>query len=339
MAQKEWAFDEIIRDIRGGTFYPVYLLMGDEPFYIDRISQALSECVLNDDERDFNQTILYGTDTDTPSVINTAKRYPMMAERQLVILREAQQVRKLDDLAYYLEKPQPTTVLIIEHKNDSVDKRKRFVSLAAKIGVVYESKKLYDNKIPPFIVGYLRDKNFQVTPKAAQMLVDFLGNDLNKIAGELDKLIISAGNENREITPELVESNIGISKEYNNYEFLDAIVAGDVLKANRIATHFALNQKNYPMVVTLSVLFNYFSNLMIAHYLPDKSEDGIRRGLSLRMAFQSRAYMSGVRRFSAGKTMQIISLIRECDGKVKGVGNISISEGDLLRELLFKILH
>ena len=339
MAQKEWTFDEIIRDIRARNFYPVYLLMGDEPYYIDRVAQALSDTVLSEDERDFNQTILYGTDTDIASVINTAKRYPMMAEHQVVILREAQQIRKLEDLAYYLEKPLNSTILIVEHKNGPVDKRKRFVSLASKIGVLFESKKLYDNKIPPFIVSYLKNKDFQITPKAAQMLVDFLGTDLNKITGELDKLMISVGNVNREITPELVESNIGISKEYNNYEFLDAVVAGNVLKANRIAAHFALNQKNYPLVMTLSVLFNYFSNLMIAHYQPDKSEEGLRKGLGLRMAFQVRPYLLGLRRFSAGKTMQTISLIRRCDAQAKGVDNVSVSEGDLLRELLFKILH
>ena len=339
MAQKEWTFEEIIRDIRASKFYPVYLLMGDEPYYIDRIAQALSDCVLSEDERDFNQTILYGTDTDIASIINTAKRYPMMSEYQLVIVREAQQVRKLDELAYYLEKPQTSTILIIEYKNNSVDKRKRFVSLASKLGVVYESKKLYDNKIPPFIVSYLKNKDFQITPKAAQMLVDFLGNDLSKITGELDKLMISVGDERREITPELVESNIGISKEYNNYEFLDAIVSGNILKANRIAVHFALNQKNYPLVMTLAVLFNFFSNLMIAHYNADKSEEGIRQCLGLRMAFQVRPYLLGLRRFSAGKTMQIISLIRQCDAHAKGVGNLSVSEGDLLRELLFKILH
>ena len=339
MTQKEWTFDEIIREIQAGKFHPVYLLMGDEPYYIDRIAQTLSECVLSEDERDFNQTILYGTDTDIASIINTAKRYPMMSEYQMVIVREAQQVRKLDELAYYLEKPLESTILIVEYKNSSIDKRKRFVSLAAKAGVVFESKKLYDNKIPPFIVSYLRKKDFQIDPKAAQMLVDFLGTDLSKITGELDKLMISVGDERREISPELVESNIGISKEYNNYEFLDAIVSGNILKANRIAVYFALNQKNYPLVMTLSVLFNFFSNLMIGHYLSDKSDEGLKKGIGLRMAFQVRPYLFGLHRFSAGKTMQIISLIRQCDARAKGVGNVSVSEGDLLRELLFKILH
>ena len=339
MAQKEWTFDEIVRDARLRKFYPIYLLMGDEPYYIDRIAQAIINCSLNEEERDFNQTILYGIDTDAGTVINTAKRYPMMSDYQLVILREAQNMKKLEDLAFYAEKPLASTILIIEHKGSSVDKRKRLITLAAKTGIVFESKKLYDNKIPVFISDYLKQKDFRINQKASQMLVDFLGNDLNKIVGELDKLVISAGEGKHEITPDMVESNIGISKEYNNYEFLDALVAGDVLKANRIAIHFASNQKTYPLVMTLSALFFYFSNLMIAHYLPDKTENGLMQGLGFYRSFQVKSYLIGLRRFSAAKTMQTIALIRECDACAKGVGSMSASENDILRELIFKILH
>ena len=258
MVQKEWTFEEIMRETQVGKLYPVYLLMGEEPYYIDRLAQTIADCALKEEERDFNQTILYGTDSDVGTVINTAKRYPMMSDYQLVILREAQQMKKIDDLSFYLEKPLESTILIIEHKGASVDKRKRLAGLAAKVGVVFESKRLYDSKIPAFVTAYLNQRKFRIDAKAAQMLVDFLGNDLTKIAGELDKLVISAGEGAREITPELIESNIGISKEYNNFEFIDALVAGNVLKAQRIAMYFASNQKMYPLVMTVSALFNYF---------------------------------------------------------------------------------
>ncbi|MDD6209316.1 MAG: DNA polymerase III subunit delta [Bacteroidales bacterium] len=339
MAEKLWTFEDIMRDIRAKHFYPVYLLMGDEPYYPELITQTVTDSLLTEEERDFNQTIFYGPDCDVTDVINTAKRYPMMSDYQLVIVREAQMLKRIEDLSHYLQKPLRSTVLVIEYKNASADKRKSFVALAAKEGVVFESKKLYDNKLPAFIASYLKVKGCHIEPKAAQMLVDFLGNDLGKLTGEIDKLMISMGGGNKVVTPELVESNIGISKDYNNFEFLDALLSGDVLKANRIVLHFGANPKSYPLVVTLSVLFNFFSNLMIAHYLPNKTEEGLMSGLSLKRSFLVKPYLQGLRRFSAGKTMQIISYIRTCDAQAKGVGVVSADDRDLLRELVFKILH
>ena len=338
MAAREWSYEEIVRDVKGRRFYPIYLLMGDEPFFQDLISQCITECVLSEEERDFNQVVLYGMDCDVASVVSAAKRYPMMSEYQLVVVKEAQLLKRPEDLGYYFERPLHSTILVLEFRG-MVDRRKGFVSLAAKNGVLFESKRLYDNKIPGFISSYLKERGYQTDSKAAQMLVDFLGNDLCKIAGELDKLIISMGKDERIVTPELVERNIGISKDFNNFEFLDALISGDVVRANRIAIHLSANSKSYPLVVTLSVLFNFFSNLMVAHYLPDKSENGLMAGLSLKRSFLVKPYILGLRRFSAQKTMDIISLIRSCDAQSKGVGGASVCDGDLLRNLVFNILH
>lgn len=248
----------ILQDIRNKVFNPVYLLMGEESYYIDLICETIIENALKDSERDFNQTILYGADIDDFAiVVNAAKRFPMMAERQLIVVKEAQNIKGVDNLLYYLQKPLMSTILVICHKNGSL-KNKKVVAGIEKIGVVYESKKLYDNQLPAFINNYVVAKKLSIDPKAASMMADFVGNDLSRLSSELDKLSISLPEGSLRITPEIVERNVGISKDFNNYELLNAIITRNILKATQIIQYFEQNPKNNPLVVTISVLFNFF---------------------------------------------------------------------------------
>lgn len=340
MAKKEYTFEEICRDIVACKFQPVYILMGEEPFFIDRITDLLIGNVLSDAERDFNQVIMYGADTDAGVIINAARRFPMMAERQLVVVREAQLVRDIDLLTAYMKNPLQSTVLVVNYKYKNLDRRKSLAATAEKVGVLFESKKIPDYKMPAFITSLLQQRSISVDPKAAQMLSDFLGNDLSRLSKELDKLaLILPEKVPKRVTPELVEQNIGISKEYNNFELIKAIAVKDILKANRIAQYFEKNPKNNPIQMTLPVIFNYFSNLMICHYAKDKSETGLMVELGLRGTFQVKDYMSGLRNYSAMKVFNLISEIRTTDARSKGVENTSTADADLLKELLYKILH
>ena len=262
-----------------------------------------------------------------------------MAERQVVIVKEAQHVKRMEDLNFYLQKPLHTTVLVICHKNGTLDRRKKLAAEVEKVGVLFESKKIKDTQLPGFIASYLKRKSVDIEPKASEMMAEFVGADLSRMAGELDKLVITLAPGVRRVTPEQIEKNIGISKDYNNYELRSAIVARDVLKANRIIKYFAENPKTNPIQMTLSVLFGFFSNLMLAYYAPEKTEQGIAGQLGLKSAWQAREYMAAMRMYSGVKVMQIIGEIRYCDAKSKGVENASLSDADLLRELVYKILH
>lgn len=330
----------ILQDIRNKQFKPVYLLMGKESYYIDLICNAIIEYALQDWERDFNQTILYGADVDDFAiVVNAAKRFPMMAERQLIVVKEAQNIKGVDNLLYYLQKPLMSTILVICYKNGTL-KNKKIVTGIEQIGVVYESKKLYENQLPAFINNYIAAKNLSIDPKATSMMADFIGPDLSRLSGELDKLSLSLPEGSMRITPELVERNVGISKDYNNYELLNAIVTKDVAKATRIVGYFEQNPKNNPLIVTISVLFNFFANLMLCYYSPDKSESGIMKELNLRSSFQARDYTIAMRTYNAFKCIDIIALIRLYDARSKGIGSgASSNDSDLLRELVFKIMH
>lgn len=336
---KETTYEEIVRDLRSQVYKPVYYLMGEESYYIDKISEYIAQTVLKEEEREFNQTILYGSDTDIVTVINAARRYPMMAERQVVIVKEAQHIKRMEDLAFYIQKPLQSTVLVVCHKNGVLDRRKKLAAEIEKVGVLFESKKIKDAQLPGFITSYLKRKSVEIEPKASEMMAEFVGTDLNRMAGELDKLVITLAPGVRRVTPEQIERNIGISKDYNNYELRSALVAKDVLKANKIIKYFAENPKTNPIQSTLSVLFNFFSNLMLAYYAPEKTEQGIANQLGLKSAWQAREYMSAMRMYSGMKVMQIIGEIRYCDAKSKGVDNSSLSDADLLRELIYKILH
>ncbi|MCD7974079.1 MAG: DNA polymerase III subunit delta [Candidatus Azobacteroides sp.] len=330
---------KILNDIRNKQFKPVYFFMGEETYYIDLLTEAIIEHALTDAERDFNQTILYGADTDIGTVINAAKRYPMMAERQLVVVKEAQSLKKLDELSFYLQKPLHTTVLVFNYKYGKLDGRKKVATDIAKAGVLFESKKLYDNQMATWINAYVVSKGYTIEGKAATMLTEFLGNNLSRVAGELDKLILTLPEGEKRITDRLIEQNIGVSKEYNTFELQKALAAKDILKANRIVNYFGKNPKTNPLVMTMSLLFSFFSNLMLCHYAVDKSENGIMRELGFRSTFQTTDYRIAMKNYSAMKTMRIISLFREYDAKYKGFGSMAMPESDLLKELIYKIMH
>lgn len=336
---KDTTYEEIVRNLKNRVYAPVYFLMGEEDYYIDRISEYIMDTVLSDTEKEFNQTVVYGADTDIASVINTARRYPMMAEYQVVVVKEAQNLKNLDGLVYYLQKPLKSTILVFCYKHGTLDRRKKVTAEIEKAGVLFESKRIKDAQLPGFISAYLKRKQVEIEPKASEMMAEFVGADLNRMVGELEKLIITLPKGVRRITPEQIERNIGISKDFNNFELRNALIAKDVFKANQIVKYFEENPKSNPLQLTLSVLFNFFANLMLAYYAPEKSDQGIVAQLGLRSPWQAKDYVTAMHRYSGVKVMQIIGAIRTCDVKSKGMGNASATDGDLLRELVYMILH
>ena len=339
MAKQEITCDDILKELRAKQYRPVYYLMGEEPYYIDLIADYITDNILTETEKEFNLTVVYGADVDIATVINAAKRYPMMSEHRVVVVKEAQNIRNMEELSYYLQKPLLSTILVICHKHGVLDRRKKLAAEIEKTGVLFESKKVKDAQLPAFITSYMKRKGIDVEPKATAMLADFVGADLSRLTGELEKLIITLPKGHTRVTPEQIEKNIGISKDYNNFELRSALVEKDVLKANKIIKYFEENPKTNPIQMTLSLLFGFFSNLMLAYYAPEKSEQGIANMLGLRTPWQAKDYLAAMRRYNGVKTMQIIGEIRYADAKSKGVGNPSLSDGDILRELVFKILH
>jgi DNA polymerase-3 subunit delta len=347
MAKKEYTYEEICRDIKNRNFSPIYFLMGEEPFFIDRITDLIMNSVLKEDEIDFNRMVLYGSDSTVVKVLNAARRFPMMSEYQLVVFREAQVIdersadNKWELLTNYAKNPLNSTILVINYKYKTLDRRKALAAAIEKNGVLFESKKIKDYKLPEFIAQTLRDRSIEADRKSIQMLADFLGDDLDLLNKELDKLLVLlAGQPVKRITPELIERNVGISKDFNNFELKSAIAAKDILKANRIAQYFERNPKNHAIQSVLPTLFDYFSNLLICHYAKDKSETGIMNALSFRFPIQAKEYLSGLRNFSAMKAFEAIHLIRLADARSKGIdATSSLSDGDILKELLYKILH
>jgi DNA polymerase-3 subunit delta len=338
---KETSVEDIRKSVSEGRFSPVYLFHGEEEYFIDLMAGMVIERALKDEERDFNQTVFYGADTRPPDVINACRRFPVMAERQLVVLREAQNMKEKDieELVLYVSKPVASTVLVICYKHGKLDGRKRLSQEIAKHGTVVESKKLYDNQIIPFIISYLKQRKVEIEDRAAQLIADCLGVNISRLVNELEKIIIGLPENSRRITVSLVEHNIGINRDFNNFELQRAIAKRDVLKANRIAQYFGKNPKNNPLVVTLSVLFNFFSNLMICHYERDRSINGVKQALGLRFDMQAYDYIDGMRNYNAMKTMNIIALIRSADVRSKGFGNSSLTDEMLLKELIYMIMH
>lgn len=329
---------QLVTDIKNGHVKPIYFLMGEEPYYIDKISNYIETNVLADDEKGFNQITLYGRDVTIDDIISNAKRYPMMAERQVVIIKEAQDLsRNIEKLISYANNPQPTTVLVVNYKYKKLDKRKALYKAINKVGVIYESKKLYDNQIADWIRRVLAPKNYTISPKAAQMLVEFLGTDLSKISNEIEKLqiILPKGSQ---ITPEVIEENIGISKDYNNFELRKAIGERNVIKAYQIVNYFSENPKDNPMVMTVSLLFSYFSQLLHFHGLNDKSPRNVASALRVNPYFVN-DYVIAARNYPMRKVSTVIALLRDFDVKSKGVGSNAVPQGDLLKELLFRILN
>lgn len=341
MAQKREgiSYEEIVRDVRARQLKPVYYLMGEESYYIDRISDFIVQSVLTEEQKDFNLTVLYGSDTDIGTVINAAQRYPMMSDYQVVVIREAQSLNGKEKLVHYLEHPQPSTILVLCHKHGALDRRKKLATELQKVGVLFESKRLYDNQLPPFATSYLKRKGVGLEPQAALLLCEHVGSDLNRLAAELDKLALAVPQGSNRVDAALVEALIGVSKDYNNFELVAALVMRDVYKANQIVKYFNSNPRSYSIQMTLSVLFNFFSNLMLAYYAPRRTEEGIAEWIEQPRWQVARNILPAMRNYSGVKVMQIIAEIRQTDARSKGVNNPNTDDGELLKQLVFFILH
>lgn len=335
----KYTYESIISELKSGTFRPVYYLMGEEGYFTDRITDYIMENALNEVERDFNLTVYYGLDSDIDTIVTAAKRFPMMAERQVIVVKEAQLLKNIDSLQFYLQAPQPTTVLVFAHKNGSLDKRKKVASELERCGVLLDSKKMRDDQLPAFINGYLRGKGLVADTKSVLMMRESVGADLSRMAGEIDKLAIALPQGSVEITPELIEEHIGISKEYNNFELQNALVNKDVLKANRIIQYFARNPKKNPIQMTLALLFSFFSNVMMCYYAPEKSERGVAEFLGLKSTWGVGDYIKAMKNYRAMHVMEILHLIRIADAQSKGAEGPQVPDGEIMRELMYKILH
>ncbi len=330
-------FDELLKELKNKIYHPIYFLMGDEAYYIDQVTDYIAKHILTDAEKTFNQLVLYGKDTDVPTIINAARRYPMMANYQVVIVKEAQELKKIEELIYYVEKPLKSTILVINYKYSTLDKRTKLYKTLGKY-IILDAKKLYDNQVPDWIINFLKKDDFTIDAEAAVLLTESLGTDLSKIAHELEKLKIVLPSGNKTITKILIERNIGVSKDYNNFELTKALGQKNVLKANRIADYFGKNPKASPFPMTIQVLFNFFSKILLYHFLPDKSRSSVASNLGVNPFFIAE-YELASKKYPPAKAVAVIEYLREYDMKSKGVGNTSTPEGELLRELLFKILH
>ena len=327
---------QIVNDIKKGEIKSVYFLMGEEAYYIDAISNFIESTILSEEEKGFNQMVLYGRDVSIDDIVSHAKRYPMMAERQVIIVKEAQDLsRTIEGLVAYVENPQPTTVLVFCYKYKTLDKRKKLSKTIAKNAVLFESKKLYENQVPDWIRRVLSGRGHTITPKAAQMLVEFLGNDLAKINNELQKLqlIMQPGEQ---ITPQLIEENIGISKDFNNFELQKAIGEKNVKRAFAIMQYFHQNPKKNPLVMTVALLYGFFAKLLKYHSLSNKGDAAKVLKVS---PYFVKDYQVAARNYPMKKVSAIISSIRDIDMKSKGVGASNLSQADLLKELLIKIFN
>lgn len=350
--------NSILLDLKRKIFKPVYFLSGEEAYYIDVISDYIEKNALEEADKEFNQTVVYGKDTDLVTILGLAKQFPMMSDYQVVIVKEAQNIKELNKSAGgedspkssataansasqqflgYINSPQPTTILVFCFKYKTIDKRSAIAKALQKNAVYLESAKLYDNQVPDWIGNYVKDKNYSIGPKATFLMAEFLGNDLGKIANEINKLMISLP-EGSEITADLVQDNIGISKDFNVFELQDALAKKDILKANRIINHFAANEKEHPAVMVLSSLFGYFSKILKFHFLADKSKFAAAQALGVNPYFVD-GYAKAAANYNSVKLKNIFSYLKEYDLKSKGVDNSGISTGELMKELVFKILH
>ena len=330
-------YKEIISSISNKDFHPIYFLMGEEPFYIDKISDYIAEKVLKAEEKEFNQSVLYGKDVEVAQIISEAKQFPFGAEKRVVIVKEAQNIKNIEQLETYLDSPQPSTLLVICYKHKKIDKRKKFGKTLCKKALVFESKRFYDNQVSNWIEKYLSEKGYKIEEKASFMLAEFLGTELSNISNELDKLMLIVKKEEK-ITASIVEKNIGISKDYNIFEFQQALGSKDILKSNQIVNHFAANPKNHPLVVTLGMLFSFFQKLMTYHSIKDKNRNNMVAELKVNPYFVNQ-YSSAARNYSQSKLFDIFTYLKQYDLKSKGVNNTSTKDGELLKELVYRILH
>ncbi len=331
-------YSSIMSDLRNKIYKPLYFLTGEEPYYIDMISDFILNNAIEESERTFNQTILYGKDTDVGTVDTTARRFPMMGSHQVVVVKEAQYLRNIEELEHYAKQPLTSTLLVICYKHKKFDKRKKVFKTFGKSGVVFESVKEYDNKIPEWISDYLRNRECTIDPEAGQILNDFLGNDLSKIANELDKLIITLPGETKRISSSHIEENVGISKDYNSFELSKALAQRNSLKAYRIVDYFGKNQKENHINKIISSLYYFFSKVLAYHFIKNKSADNIASVLQVNPFFV-KDYQQAARSYSYEKVANIISYLREYDTRSKGYEDIGTDAGELLKEMVYKILH
>lgn len=342
MAEKKTVptYDGIMRDLKNNVFAPIYILMGDESYYIDQISNYIQSHALPADQQAFDQTVVFGADVSGSQIADLAMQFPMMASRRVIIVKEAQGLRSMDKLERYAQNPQPKTVLVVCYKNGVLNRRTKFVAAVEKNGVVFESKKLREWQLPGHIRSYLQAKKFSIDDKSAAMIADNVGADLNRLYSELDKLVISLPADEKRITPEMVERNIGVSKDFNSFELRDAIVNRNIVKANMIIKYFDNNPKAGSLFSFLPLLFSYFQNLMLAYYAPNnKDQDALAAYLDMKNVWGVKDYLVGMRNYTGRKTLQILQKLREIDAKSKGLDNPSTSVGDLMKELIFFILH
>ena len=330
-------YEQILSEIHKKNFAPIYFLTGDEPYFIDMISDTIENEALDEADRAFNQIVLYGRDVDVETIANHARSFPMMGERMVVIVKEAQDVKDLEKFEAYLDTIPDTTLLVFVYKYKKLDKRKTFAKKLDKKGVYFESKKLYENNIPSWIQNYLKADGYSITPKATQMLADFLGTDLHKIANELKKLTIALP-KNKSIDDADVERNIGISKDFNVFELQNAIGNRDILKANRIVNYFGDNGKDNPLLVTAITLYGYFTKILKLHLAADKSQGALASLLGVNPYFV-RDYQTAARNYPPQVCIRNISILREFDMKSKGYESGEVSEKDLYREMIFKLMH
>ncbi len=350
--------NQILLDLKRKIYKPIYFLCGEEAYYIDLICDYIENNVLEEADREFNQNVVYGKDADLVSILGLAKQFPMMSEYQVVLVKEAQNIRELNkknsedndnksdqnasntasqQFLSYINNPQPTTILVFAFKYKSIDKRSVIAKALQKHAVFLETSKLYDNQLPEWITNYVKDKNYSISPKASFLLSEFLGNDLSKITNEINKLVINIP-EGSEISYELVSDNIGISKEYNVFELQDALAKKDILKANRIINYFSSNEKEHPPVLVISSLFSYFSKILKYHFITDKSKFAAAQALGVNPFFVE-GYAKAAGQYNTNKLKHIFSYLKEIDLKTKGVDNSGIENGELMKELIFKILH
>ena len=329
-------YKDIIKSIRNKNLHPIFFLTGDEPFYIDKISEYLIENILKNEEKEFNQSILYGKDIEVSQIIEEAKQFPFGSEKRVVIVKEAQEIRKIEQLESYLDNPQLSTILVICYKYKKIDKRKLFGKKLKVKSLFFESKKLYENEIPNWIENYVSEKGFSIEEKGKFMLTEFLGTDLSMISNELDKLILLINK--KKITSRDIEDNIGISKEYNIFEFQEALGSKNILKSYKIANHFASNTRKHPLVLILGMLFSFFQKIMIYHNISDRRRENLAKKLGVNPFFINQ-YSLAAKNYPQKKLYNIFTHLKEYDLKSKGVNNKSTDDGELLKELIYKILH
>jgi DNA polymerase III subunit delta len=333
----------VLKDLKEGKFAPVYFLQGEETFYIDQIADYIEKHALNETEKGFNQVVMYGKDAEMSAVITNARRFPMMSERQVVIVKEAQDIPDLSKetgqklLESYVKNPLPSTILVLCHKYKTLDGRKGLAQVMDKFAVLVTTKKMYDNQVPDWISKHIREKGFKADEKAVKILADNIGNNLERLANEINKITINIKEQDL-ITADLVQKYVGISKDYNVFELQKAIAVRDIIKVNQIINYFDANPKDNPIIPVITVIFNFFNKLLLVHQSKDKSERTLASLLQLNPYFV-KEFLIAAGKYPLPKVVANIHHLRIADLQSKGVDSANLSEGQILKELMFKLMH